>query len=100
MMSPPPRPPERWIVRVHDRPASVERVLGTLRRRRVEIDDLAVARSSGSSMVVVVAAHVGAVAAARVCAELRASPDVIEVERSTQEDVQPENHEPNQDGIQ
>lgn len=49
---------ERWIIHVHERPAAVERVLGTLRRRAIHVSDLSVARASGSSLVVNVAVRV------------------------------------------
>ena len=73
---------ERWIIHVHERPAAVERVLGTLRRRAIDVSDLSVARASGSSLVVNVAVRVEDSVAARVTAELEASPDTIEVERT------------------
>lgn len=72
---------ERWIIHVHERPAAVERVLGTLRRRAIHVSDLSVARASGSSLVVNVAVRVDGSVGARVTAELESSPDAIAVER-------------------
>ena len=72
---------ERWIIHVHERPAAVERVLGTLRRRAIHVSDLSVARASGSSLVVNVAVCVDGSVGARVTAELESSPDAIAVER-------------------
>lgn len=79
---------ERWIIHVHERPAAVERVLGTLRRRAIHVSDLSVARASGSSLVVNVAVRVEGPVGARVTAELEASPDTIGVER-TGDDLPP-----------
>lgn len=73
---------ERWIILVHERPAAVERVLGTLRRRAVDVSDLSVARASTSSLVVNVAVRVAGHVGARVTAELKSSPDTLSVERT------------------
>jgi len=76
---------ERWIVRVAGATASVERTLGTLRRRVVAVDDLTVSRASATTWVVVVLVRVDGRHAARVCAELEASPDVVALERIPEE---------------
>jgi ketol-acid reductoisomerase len=72
---------ERWVVRVADRAAAVERALGVLRRRAVLVEDLTVSRASASSIVIVAAVRVDEAVATRVCAELEAHPDVLAVER-------------------
>lgn len=88
---------ERWIVRVRDRPAAVERVLGTLRRRAVGIDDLTVARASTSALVVVVVVRLDEAAGQRVCGELEGSPDVMDVQRTRDgppdEAARPDDHD-------
>ena len=73
---------ERWIVRVADRTAAVERVLGVLRRRMVVVVDLTVSRATTETLVIVVMVRVEARLADRVLAELQAMPDVVELERT------------------
>ena len=73
---------ERWAVQVRERPAAVERVLGTLRRRAVDVRDLSVARASADTLVVVATVRVGHGLGTRVCAELEASPDIVRLDRT------------------
>lgn len=73
---------ERWVIRVEDRGAAVERALGLLRRRAVTVVDLTVSRASGTSNVVVAVVQVEEGVGTRACAELEAHPDVLSVERA------------------
>ncbi|MDP2959737.1 MAG: ketol-acid reductoisomerase [Longimicrobiales bacterium] len=93
---------ERWIITVIERPAAVERVLGTLRRRAVAMEDLTVSRASATTLVVVVVVRVGPGRAGQVCSELEGSPDVVGLERIP-EDASPrdrdDNHQPDGEGV-
>jgi ketol-acid reductoisomerase len=72
---------ERWIITVPGRPAAVERALGILRRRKAAVHDLSVSQASTATLAVVVTVRIEPELAARVCAELEASPDVVGLER-------------------
>ncbi len=72
---------ERWTIRVADRPAAVERILGTLRRRTVPVVELSVSREDATPRMVVVV-DLSDRSGDRVRAELEANPDVLGVERT------------------
>jgi ketol-acid reductoisomerase len=67
---------------VTDRPAVVERILGTLRRRTVSVSGLTVSRASATTQKLVVDVEMNGGMEERMRAELEASPDVIHLERT------------------
>ncbi len=88
---------ERWTIRVTERPAAVERILGTLRRRTVPVVELSVSREFATPRMVVVV-DLADSSGDRVSAEIEANPDVLGVERTSEpageagSPAQPGNH--------
>ncbi len=72
---------ERWIIHASGRPATVERILGTLRRRTVSVSGLTVSRASATAQQMVLDVEMNGGMEDRVVAELEASPDVFKIER-------------------
>ncbi len=91
---------EQWVIRVSDRPAVVERILGTLRRRMVRVSGITVSRATATTQQVVVEVEASGGSEVRARVELEANPDVLELERiPTGDEPDVQNHSERTRGV-